>query len=76
MSGLSWGQYPSRVLTHRLDALGDVPGMGLGLSQLNGQLLHGLKGSVLVVLKCLEVHTPIILLMTWFRATGYDCVGC
>ena len=28
MSGLSWGQYPSRVLTHRLDSLGDVPGMG------------------------------------------------
>ena len=61
MSGLSWGQYLSQVLTHRLDSLGDVPGIGLGSSQLNGQLLCGLKGNVLAVLKCLDVHTRNIL---------------
>ena len=57
------------------DALGNIPGMRLGLNQLNGQLLDGLKGSELLFLECLEIHAPIILMMTRFRATGYDCVG-
>ena len=57
MSGLR-GQYPSRVLPHRLDALGNIPGMRLGLNKLNGELLDGLKGSELLFLECLEIHAP------------------
>ena len=82
MSGLNRGQYPSRVLPHCLDALGNIPCMGLGLNQLglglnqlDGQLLDGLKGSELFFLECLEIHALIIFMMTRFRAAGYDCVG-